>query len=581
MNMNMHNKIDTALIAPQHTRKLGEVLLEDGAVTEDQLLIALREQKNRHRLLGTILIELGFVTDAIIRDALSQNTGQQSIDLSHVVVDANAISMVDQRLARRYSILPLSYDGREHHLTLAMADTVNIVALDQVQATNGSDLKITPVLAAEDQILRVIEQFYGFDLSIDGILNEIETGELDFESLQVDENGYSHPMVRLVNALLADAVQRDASDIHFEPEAAFLRIRYRIDGVLRQIRSLHKSYWPAIVVRLKVMSSMDIAESRLPQDGRISLSLVGRHIDFRVASHPTTHGENLVLRILDRQKGIVPMDRLGLTDENLALLQLLLARPEGIILVTGPTGSGKTTTLYSVLTHLNTEGVNIMTMEDPVEYPIPLIRQASVNESIKIGFGEGVRSMMRQDPDIILVGEIRDQVTAEMAFQAAMTGHQVFSTLHTNSAVGAIPRLLDIGILPDLIAGNLNGVISQRLIRRLCNNCKQPVTANATERKLLGLKRHNEQVTIYRSAGCPQCEHSGYKGRTSIMEIFKVTADMDELIARRASTREIIKMADTQGFRPIADDACRRILDGTTAMDEVSRVVDLTDRLMD
>ena len=581
MNMNRQNKTDTALIVPRHTRRLGEVLLENGAITEDQLLIALREQKNRHRLLGAILIELGFVTNAIIRDALSQNTGQQSIDLSHAVVDANAIRMVDQRLARRYSILPLSYDGREHHLTLAMADTVNIVALDQVKAANGGDLRITPVLAAEDQILQVIEQFYGFDLSIDGILNEIETGELDFESLQVDESGYSHPMVRLVNALLADAVQRDASDIHFEPEAAFLRIRYRIDGVLRQIRSLHKSYWPAIVVRLKVMSGMDIAESRMPQDGRISLSLVGRQIDFRVASHPTTHGENLALRILDRQKGIVPMDRLGLTEENLTLLQLLLARPEGIILVTGPTGSGKTTTLYSVLTHLNSEGVNIMTMEDPVEYPIPLIRQSSVNESIKIGFGEGVRSMMRQDPDIILVGEIRDHVTAEMAFRAAMTGHQVFSTLHTNSAVGAIPRLLDIGILPDLIAGNLSGVISQRLVRCLCNNCKQAVTANATEKKLLGLKRYNEQVTIYRSAGCPQCEQSGYKGRTSIIEIFKVTADMDELIARRAGTREIIKMASAQGFRSIADDACRRVLDGTTSMDEVSRLVDLTDRLMD
>ena len=561
-------------------KKLGQLLLDNGAITEDQLLIAIREQKTSHKLLGSILIDLGFVTDAIVRDALSQNTGQRSIDLSSAVLDSTSIRIVDQTLARRHTILPLSYDHENHHLTLAMADTVNIVALDQVKAQNGGDLQITPVLAAEDEILRVIEQFYGFDLSIDGILNEIETGELDFESLQVEDSVYSHPMVRLVNALLADAVQRDASDIHFEPEEAFLRIRYRIDGVLRQIRSLHKSYWPAMVVRLKVMSQMDIAESRVPQDGRITLSLVGRQIDFRVASHPTTHGENMVLRILDRQKGIVPMDRLGLTRDNLSLLQLLLARPEGIILVTGPTGSGKTTTLYSVLNHMNTEGVNIMTMEDPVEYPIPMIRQSSVNETVKMGFGEGVRSMMRQDPDIILVGEIRDHVTAEMAFRAAMTGHQVFSTLHTNSAIGAIPRLLDIGILPDLIAGNLIGVISQRLIRCLCKHCKKEVEASPVEKKLLGVTDSSKQVSIFESAGCRHCGNSGYRGRTSIIEIFKVSPEMDDLISRRGSTREMINLAKSQGFVTLAEDACRRVLDGTTTLDEVSRLVDLTDRLM-
>ena len=397
--------------------------------------------------------------------------------------------------------------------------------------------------------------------------------------MQMGEDAYSHPMVRLINALLADAVQREASDIHFEPEEAFLRIRYRIDGVLRQVRSLHKSYWPAMAVRLKVISNMNIAESRAPQDGRISMSLVGRQIDFRSASQPTTWGENFVLRILDRKKGIVEMEKLGLSDENLSLLRLMLARPEGIILVTGPTGSGKTTTLYSILNHINTEGVNIMTMEDPVEYPMAMIRQSSVNESVKMGFGEGIRSMMRQDPDVILVGEIRDHITAEMAFRAAMTGHQVFSTLHTNSAVGSIPRLLDIGILPDVIAGNLIGVVAQRLVRRLCKSCKEPYPAMDLEKQLLDLADHPEEIIIYRATGCPLCGFQGYKGRTSVIEILKISSDMDELVARRASMREMLIQAKSQGFRPIADDGCRRVLDGTTSLEEITRVLDLTDRI--
>jgi len=387
-------------------------------------------------------------------------------------------------------------------------------------------------------------------------------------------------MVRLIDALLADAVQRSASDIHFEPEAGFLRIRYRVDGVLRQIRSLHKNYWPAMVVRLKVISNMNIAESRAPQDGRISLSLVGRQIDFRVAAQPTIHGENIVLRILDRQKGIVSLDKLGLTDDNLDQLKLMLARPEGIILVTGPTGSGKTTTLYSVLNHVNTEAVNIMTMEDPVEYPMAMIRQSSINENAKMGFADGIRSMMRQDPDVILVGEIRDHETAEMAFRAAMTGHQVFSTLHTNSAVGAIPRLLDIGVLPDIMAGNIIGIVAQRLVRCLCPTCKHPYSASQLERKLLDVSPEQPDVTIYQSVGCKECEHRGYKGRTTVMELLRINADLEESIARRISTRELLNQALAGGFEPLANDACRRVLDGTTSLDEISRVIDLTHRLV-
>ena len=293
-------------------------------------------------------------------------------------------------------------------------------------------------------------------------------------------------MVRLVDALLVDAVKRGASDIHFEPEYAFLRIRYRIDGVLETVRSLHKTYMPGITVRIKVISDMNIAETRAPQDGRLSLTLNGRPIDFRVSTHPTIHGENIVLRILDREKSIISLDKMNLPTATLTRLSLMLARPEGILVVTGPTGSGKTTTLYSLLSQVNDETVNIMTLEDPVEYPLTLMRQTSVNEAVKMDFANGIRSMMRQDPDIILVGEIRDHDTAEMAFRAAMTGHQVFTTLHTNSALGAFPRLLDIGILPDIMAGNIIGVIAQRLVRVLCVHCKEAYAPTLEERQVLG-----------------------------------------------------------------------------------------------
>jgi general secretion pathway protein E/type IV pilus assembly protein PilB len=323
---------------------------------------------------------------------------------------------------------------------------------------------------------------------------------------------------------------------------------------------------------------MNIAETRAPQDGRISLSLTGRQVDFRVASQATSHGENVVLRILDRQKGIVPLDGLGLESSQLDLLKRMISRPEGIILVTGPTGSGKTTTLYSILNHINSDSVNIMTMEDPVEYPMTLIRQTSVNEAAKMDFASGIRSLMRQDPDVILVGEIRDEDTAEMAFRAAMTGHQVYSTLHTNSAVGAFPRLLDTGVTPEVMAGNMIGIIAQRLIRRLCKHCRQPYTATSAECRLLGVKA-DRPPTVYRAVGCDHCDYQGYRGRLAIMEILKLDVDMDELIARRATAREMQLAAVAKGFRTLADDGSRRVLEGTTTLDELMRVVDLTDRM--
>ena len=558
--------------------RLGELMMQQGLISQDQLRIALIEQEQNNIPLGRQLVRLGFVSESMVRDLVAHTIGQESIDLSTVVADNDALRMVPEDFSRRYHLLPVAYEDITKTMIVAMADMFNVVALDQLRAMLGGQIQLKPVMAAEAQLEEHIDQFYGYELSVDGILREIETGEIDYQSLTADGDEYTQPVVRLVGALLMDAVKRAASDIHFEPEYAFLRIRYRIDGVLQQVRSIHKSYWPGIAVRLKVISGMDIAETRSPQDGRLNMNLCGRPIDFRVSTHPTIHGENIVLRVLDREKSIIPLERMGLRTSTLAQLKLMMTRPEGIVVVTGPTGSGKTTTLYSLLSHLNDETVNIMTLEDPVEYPVTMMRQTSVAEVNKVDFANGIRSIMRQDPDIILVGEIRDQDTATMAFRAAMTGHQVFSTLHTNSALGAFPRLTDIGISPDIMAGNIIGVVAQRLVRVLCPQCKEPVKPTDEERKILGVKR-NEAIQIYKHKGCKRCNQTGYRGRMAILELLRIDSDMDSLIARRAHLDELRKMAIDKGFTTLADDGVRRILEGYTSIDEVMRVIDLTSLL--
>ena len=565
--------------SPLQHRPLGQILISEGILSEDQLRIALLEQMKQNQPIGKLLVSLGFVTEATLRQALSENLGKQSIDLTHAVVDPQALKLVPRELAKRHHLLPLDYDRPNRRLTLAISDINDIVGLDRVRGQLEEGTEIETLLGGESEIDHAIDQYYGHELSIDGILHEIETGEIDWQSLSTTDDEYSQPVVRLIDSILTDAVKREASDIHFEPEANFLRIRYRIDGMLRQIRALHKSYWPAMTVRIKVLSGMNIAEMRAPQDGRISLTVSGRPIDFRVASQPTIHGENIVLRILDRQKGIVPLENLGLAEEHLHQLKLMISRPEGIILVTGPTGSGKTTTLYSVLNHINSEGIHIMTLEDPVEYPMAMVRQTSVSETAKLDFANGIRSMMRQDPDVILVGEVRDAETAEMAFRAAMTGHQVYTTLHTNSAIGAVPRLLDIGVLPDVMAGNIIGIVAQRLIRRLCEHCKSPYHAEQHEIRLLGELGEGPRPVLFRPTGCELCDFQGYRGRIAIMELLRIDAGIDELIARRATTHEIRSRALLQGFTTLADDGMQRVLNGTTSLEELARVVDLTDRM--
>lgn len=568
------------MAAPEKKEKkrLGDVLIEKGIVTVDQINIAISEQKKSNTPLGKTLVDLGFVSEAILRDALGQVFGAVSIDLKYAVADPEALGLIPRTFAMKYNILPISIDATSNTLYVAMSDVNNFMVVDRIRVTIPAKYSIEPVLAGETEIKKAINDFYGFDVSIDAILHEIETGEIDYNSIDFQGDEYSHPLVRLVNAILVDAVKQDASDIHLEPEERFVRLRYRIDGVLRQVRSLHKDYWSSIVVRLKVMGGMDIAETRAPQDGRINLKISGHEIDFRVSSQPVTQGENIVLRVLDRSKGIVALDNLNLFPENVSSLRIMLARPEGIIIVTGPTGSGKTTTLYSLLNHRNSVEVNIMTLEDPVEYPLDMIRQTDINETTRMDFSTGIRSLLRQDPDVILLGEVRDEDTANMAFRAAMTGHQVLTSLHANSALGAIPRLKDIGVTSDVLSGNIIGIIGQRLIRKLCKQCKKQKEANEIERQLMGIPEGSDCL-IYDAKGCPKCAHTGYKGRFAAVEILKMDDTIDELLANNAPFSELRKYCVDTNFQWMVDDGIKHVLAGDTSLDEISRVLDLTQKL--
>ena len=518
--------------------RLGELLIQQGLITPDQLRIALTEQKNHQAPLGRLLVRLGFVTEAVIRDIMARTIGQESIDLTQVVVDGDALKLIPQDFARRHRVLPIAFDDNERVLTVAITEVFNVVALDQLRATLGQNVKIrrcsrakpssrTPSITSTDTSCR----------STASCERSRPARSTTRACRPPGGDEYTQPIVRLVGALLVDAVKRGASDIHFEPEFAFLRVRYRIDGVLEQVRSLHKNYWPGIAVRVKVISGMNIAETRAPQDGRISLNLNGRPIDFRVATQPTIHGENIVLRVLDREKSIISLDQMSLPKHVLNTLTLMLARPEGILVITGPTGSGKTTTLYSLLSQLNVESVNIMTLEDPVEYPVAMMRQTSVNEAAKMDFVNGIRSMMRQDPDIILVGEVRDKDTAEMAFRAAMTGHQVFTTLHTNSALGAFPAA----------ARHRHPARHHRRQYHRHHRAApgahavHPLQGSLSPRAAKSVRcsgvEADPELKIYRPTGCKHCNFRGYRGRTAIMEILRMDGDLDELVARRATAR--------------------------------------------
>lgn len=556
--------------------RIGEWMLAKGMITSDQLDIALIEQRKQQLLLGQQLVRLHFVTDAMVRDVLAQLHVQESMDLQYVMPDPAWIAKVPETFARQHRLLPLDLTPDQQSLRIAVQDHQNAHAIEALKHLLGGGITLTPVLATEVQIEQALDRCYGHSLSLERLLQEIEQQEAAVSLSPVASA--SHPVIRLVDAILVDAVKQGASDIHFEPEQAFVRIRYRIDGVLWQIRCLHDRYWPAMCVRLKVLAGMDIAEQRMPQDGRVNLFLCGREVDFRVSSHPTLHGENLVLRVLDRHKSIIPLSQMGIRCAQLASLKAMLAKPEGLLIVTGPTGSGKTTTLYSMLGHLNQTGVNIMTLEDPVEYPHHLMRQTSVNEANKVDFVTGVRAILRQDPDIMLIGEVRDEATAAMAVRAAMTGHLVMTTLHTNHAAAAFLRLQDLGIQPQTLAGCLVGVIAQRLLRRLCQHCKRQASPDP---HLLAMFQYidsaciPESFTCFEAVGCQHCRQSGYQGRTVVMEILSMHSGLEEALTPLSLPR-LQQNARSYGYTTLAEEGVRLVMAGETSLQELKRVVDLS-----
>jgi len=555
--------------------RMGERMVAMGLITEDQLNVALQEKKISGKMLGEILVELGFIEEDTLTLFLAESSGFGVFDPRNTIVDGEALSILEKSVAQQHQILPISFG--ENSIYVAMSDPYDVVATDTLKRfLKDKNLQIKPMVTTSAILSEAIDASYGYASSIKDILDELEEGkeQKDVSSLN-EKEAFSHPIVRLVNALVFDAVKIGASDLHFEPEENFVRLRYRLDGVLFTAQILHKQHWNGISQRIKILSEMNIADKLSPQDGRFNLNIGGREADFRVSSLPTVHGENIVLRVLDKSESIMPMENLGFSPENLEKLKIATSKPEGIIIVTGPTGSGKSTSLYSILNEINDVQVNIQTLEDPVEYSLPMIRQTHVREGV-LEFADGIKALLRQDPDIIFIGEIRDHVTAEMALKAAMTGHQVYTSLHTNDSFGAIPRLLDLGLKPGMIAGAIIAVFAQRLARRLCKNCKQEHTPNAEECEILGVDAANPpQIFKHKEGGCDMCNGTGYKGRVAVVEILLFDDDMDQLLARNESKAELKALAAKKGFKNMKDDGILKVLEGVTDLDAISKVVDI------
>jgi type IV pilus assembly protein PilB len=562
-----------AMATTARRRKLlGEVLVEAGLITREQLGEAMELQKQSKERLGRVLLAMGIGTEKDIAVAISRQLGMEFVDLDDVVPDEQVLLLLPEHLARRYQILPLGVaDGK---LRVGMVDPLDVLALDDVRRQIKQE--IVPVVIAHDGFQRVLNQYPALDDSLRAMIQEIKTDqseEMGLDGLRklVDEA----PVVRLVNMIILQAVRQRASDIHIEAQETRVRVRFRIDGALYVVMTPPRHIHAAIISRIKIMADMDIAERRLPQDGRIELKVEGRDIDLRVSTIPTVFGEKVVMRILDKSQTLVGIEKIGLLAENRLRFESMLAKPYGIVLLTGPTGSGKTTTLYTMLNKLNSTDTNIVTVEDPVEYQLAGINQVQVNPKAGLSFANGLRAFLRQDPDIIMVGEIRDEETARIAIHAALTGHLVLSTLHTNDAPGAVTRLVDMGIEPFLVASSLIGVIAQRLIRLLCERCKETYTPPAEVLQRLGasMLAGDGQVPIFRPVGCEHCNKIGYKGRSGIFEIMVVDDAIRAFITRRASITEIREQAVKGGMWSLAEDGLEKVILGVTSPEEVLDVV--------
>jgi type IV pilus assembly protein PilB len=546
---------------------LGEMLVNAGLISKEQLVNALEFQKSSGLRLGKTLINMGIVTEEAIIEAIGEQAGIPYVNLDSYVIDQKVLDIIPENIARSQQIFPLFKIGDT--LTVAMADPLNVRAIDEVIRKAGCEVET--VVSTEKQILNAIQHYYGLLGSFDDIVKTMETKDkkVSFKHGGAEEEA---PVIRLVNHIILQAVRDYASDIHIEPDDKNIRIRYRIDGILHETIETQKHLQAALISRIKVMANMDIAETRSPQDGRIQMNLDGKEIELRVSSFPTIYGENIVMRILDQSKTVLLLEELGFPKSTLEKYRKLLTSPYGIILVTGPTGSGKTTTLYASLNAVNSINKNIITVEDPVEYRLKFIRQTQVNPKAGVTFASSMRAILRQDPDIIMVGEMRDLETSETAYQSALTGHLVFSTLHTNDAASALARLLHLGIEPFLISSSTNGVIAQRLVRTICPNCKTRYKPSEEELRSYNIE-NNYNAEFCKGSGCKQCRQSGYKGRTGIYELMVMDDNLRKLIMENASVSTIRQAAkQTQGMKTLRERGLSKAIKGITTLEEVNRL---------
>jgi len=558
-------------------RALGQVLLDEGMVTREQLDKAIQTQQRGGGHLSAILLEQGILSGQQLAKALSIQWGLPVVELAGLEIDPAAVHVLPQHIAHRHKVLPI--EKTRTKLKLAISDPLNVVALDDVRLVTG--LEIEPVVAAQEDIISAIGRVYGYG-NIDEAMRQAggvdlevaddRSEEISIEKLRtmVDEA----PIVRLVNLIINQAVADGASDIHVEPHRRSLQIRYRVDGILRDVMGPPKAVQPAMVSRIKIMANMDIAERRLPQDGRIHIVVEGKEYDLRVSTLPTVFGEKVVMRILDQTSTRVGLTKLGFSQAVLEVWEEMANKPYGMILVSGPTGSGKSTTLYATLSKINSLDKNIVTVEDPVEYQLPRINQVQVNPKANLNFANGLRSFLRQDPDIIMVGEIRDRETAEIAIQASLTGHLVLSTIHTNDAPSATTRRVDMGIEPFLITSALMGVLAQRLVRTICSHCKEAYNPPPEALHRLGLEpQEGEEIVFYRGKGCDRCKGSGYRGRLGLFELMVMTEPIRQLVLKGASASEIRSQATSEGMKTLGEDGIFKVLEGSTTVDELLRVV--------
>lgn len=544
-------------------RRLGDLLVENGIITPEQLEQALQEQKKTKQKLGDLLLQLGLLTEQQLIEVLEFQLGIPHVNLFRYQIDPALLNIIPENIAKRYQVVPLRKEGNK--LMVAMADPLDYFAIEDLRMSTG--FNIEPAISTKDDIQRAIARFYGLQDSMEQVMQDFSDEEEIKETEITDEDS---PVVRLVNQMLQQAVQLRVSDIHVDPMETKVMIRYRIDGQLRTERVLPKSMQGIITARLKIMANLNIAERRLPQDGRIKMQVDLRNVDIRVSTLPTVFGEKVVMRILDLSFGIKEVEKLDFNKRNLVLFKKMIQKPYGILLITGPTGSGKTTTLYSALNQLNQENVNIITIEDPVEYQLEGINQVQVNPVTGLTFAAGLRSILRQDPNIIMVGEIRDLETAEIAVRASLTGHLVLSTLHTNDAISSIMRLRDMGVEPYLIASSLIGVVSQRLVRRICPDCKQSYQPNEQE-KIFLQKRGISLETLYRGRGCGSCNQTGYRGRIAIHEVLYMEDEMRRMIVQNQTLQELKKHALNNHMIQLVDDGILKASQGLTTLQEVIR----------